>query len=85
MAREFIFIAQDEAGFQLGSSGAVVLLCVIAVCLSIISMVVFSCADCPEKDPDRKGGGGGSGGNVAGGGGCGGCGGACGGDGGCGE
>lgn len=80
MARKFIFLAQDEAaGFQLGSSRGLVVLCFVAVSLSIISMVKFACADCVDQRPHRKGGGG-HGGNV--GGGCGGGSGGCGGGGG---
>ncbi|KAF9682320.1 hypothetical protein SADUNF_Sadunf05G0096600 [Salix dunnii] len=48
MAREFVAregSVHSEAGFLLGSSEAFLLLCMVVVSLSIISMVIFSCAD----------------------------------------
>ncbi|KAF9682318.1 hypothetical protein SADUNF_Sadunf05G0096400 [Salix dunnii] len=48
MVREFVVregSVHSEAGFLLGSSEAFLLLCMIVISLSVISMVVFACAD----------------------------------------
>ncbi|GMH11096.1 hypothetical protein Nepgr_012937 [Nepenthes gracilis] len=81
-----------EAGSDVGSSGSLFLLCMVVVSVSIVSMVVFACADGFGEGSPRRSGGfiGGGGGGVVGGGGCGGggggggCGGGGGGGGGCG-
>lgn len=77
MARDFgaLVVAHvDDTGIALESSGGLLLLGMIIMSLSIISMLIFACAD----GISRRGGAGGGGGDD--GGGCG----ACGSGGGCG-
>ncbi|GAB4859667.1 hypothetical protein Ancab_011147, partial [Ancistrocladus abbreviatus] len=60
-----------DSGVDVGSSGGLFLLCAVVVSLSIISMIVFACADGIDR---RRWAGGGGGGGACGGGGGGGCG-----------
>ena len=97
MARIWFVLRDGNADHQglmeLVSSGGLFLLCMIFMTLSIISMVIFACADHNSGSRRKKkgdlvcGGCGGGGGCGCGGGGCGGGGGGgcgCGGGGGCG-
>ncbi|GAB4859677.1 hypothetical protein Ancab_011156 [Ancistrocladus abbreviatus] len=66
-----------DSGVDVGSSGGLFLLCAVVVSLSIISMVVFACADGIGGVGGGASGGGCGGGCGGGGGGCGGGGGGC--------
>ncbi|KAK3024752.1 hypothetical protein RJ639_043695 [Escallonia herrerae] len=83
MARSLV--PQDEMSVTVGGWGGLFLLCMVILSVSILSMILFACADGPEKKRRGGGGGGGGGGGCGdgGGGGGGGCGGG-GGGGGCG-
>ena len=83
MARDFVALVgahEDDASDVLESTGGLLLLGMIIMSLSIISMVIFACADGISKSKIRGYNGGEGGGVVAGGGG--GCGGGGGGGGG---
>ncbi|KAK2980192.1 hypothetical protein RJ640_007282 [Escallonia rubra] len=83
MARSLVPL--DEMSVTMGGWGGLFLLCMVILSVSIVSMILFACADGPKKKRRSSySGGGGCGGEGGGGGGCGGGGGGggCGGGGG---